>query len=877
MYSVLFFYIPDSTGIAVRVLLVDDKTGWTEVRFLKNKSEAWEKFKEVKNLLERQSGCKVKFLQPDRGGEYIGEKFDDYLKELGIQRRLTVKNTPEQNGIAERKNRTLLDIARCSLIQSKLPLSFWAEAIANANYTKNRLPSKSLQGKSPYELWHGKVPNIGYFKTFGCEAFVWNNKKNRDKFEPRAVKDIFLGYSDNSKAYRVWLTEAKRVEISRSVKFLENNALTPLKEYIDFSPYDDEVIKIDKECQTLRIPAPINSEKLNMPESNDDVSLEPELSISDEPINSEKINSKWGRSRPKLIRGTRGRPWKIYATPQEVTNENNSQNSVDSTDCAIFAMGEISMESALKGESSEDWLKALASEVKSILKHDTFDLVKRTENMKLIGSRFILRNKYGSDGKIKLKKARLVAQGFGQIPEVNYCQNQTFSPVARLSSIRVLASLASKFKAKIYQFDITTAYLNGILEDEVYMNIPKYFDLALETLIESENDEDLCKRAMQRLVNIKKNNMVCKLKKSLYGLKQSGRCWFSRLKEILNNFGLNNTKSDPCVFHMKNNNKLTILTVYVDDILMFSEDTKMVDLLHNHLSKHFNVKYDGIAKNCLGIEFNQTNSKIIMSQSNYIKELLDRFNMLECNTVSTPMALGTKLCPATTPDDKLPYRELIGSLNYLAVCSRPDIAYSISKLSQYLTCYDKSHWLAAKRVLRYLKKTINYGLVFELDDKVVYEYSDSDWGNSQEDRKSYSGYCFMLSNSVISWESRKQKTVALSSTESEYMSLSDSCKEALYLQKLLSELDLGILCKQITINVDNNSAIKLAENSLFHSRTKHIDIRHHFIRDVLEDGKIAVKHVSTSKMGADILTKPLGSLKHYECLKILNVTDLSLL
>ncbi|GBL72939.1 Retrovirus-related Pol polyprotein from transposon TNT 1-94 [Araneus ventricosus] len=316
------------------------------------------------------------------------------------------------------------------------------------------------------------------------------------------------------------------------------------------------------------------------------------------------------------------------------------------------------------------------------------------ENMELIGSRFILRNKYGSDGKIKLKKARLAAQGFGQIPEVNYCQNQTFSPVARLSSIRMPASLAAKFKAKIYQFDIASAYHNGILEDEVYMNIPKYFDLPLEILIESEDNEDLCKRAKQMLVNSKTNNMVCKLKKSLYGLKQSDRCWFSRLNEILHDFGLNNTKSDPCVFHMKNNNKLT-----VDDILTFTEDTKMVDLLHNHLSKHLNIKYDGIAKNCLGIELNQTNSKITMSQSNYIKELLEIYNMLECNTVSTPMALGTKLCTATTPDDKLPYRELIGSLNYLAVCTHPDIAYFISKQSQYLTCYDKSHWLAAERVL----------------------------------------------------------------------------------------------------------------------------------------------------------------------------------
>ncbi|GBM59823.1 Copia protein [Araneus ventricosus] len=298
-------------------------------------------------------------------------------------------------------------------------------------------------------------------------------------------------------------------------QFLENNSLTSLKEYIDFSPYDDGVIKTDKKCQTLSIPAPINSEKRNTPESDDDVTLEPELSFSEKPINSEQ-NSKRGRGRPKLLRSARGRPKKIYATPKEETNGENSQNSVDSIDCVIFSMGEIAMESALKVESSQDWLKALASEVKYILKHDTFDLFKRTENMELIGSRFILRNKYGSDGKIKLKKARLIAQGFGQIPEVNYCQNQTFSPVARLSSIRMLSSLAAKFKAKIYQFDITTAYLNGILEDEVYMNIQKYFDLALETLIESENDEDLCKIAKQILVNIKTNSMVCKLKKNLF-------------------------------------------------------------------------------------------------------------------------------------------------------------------------------------------------------------------------------------------------------------------------------------------------------------------------------------------------------------------------
>lgn len=248
--------------------------------------------------------------------------------------------------------------------------------------------------------------------------------------------------------------------------------------------------------------------------------------------------------------------------------------------------------------------------------------------------------------------------------------------------------------------------------------------------------------------------------------------------------------------------------------------------------------------------------------------------MKECNTVNTPMEVNIKLVKSENCIESLPYRELIGSLNYLAVGTRPDISFCISYLSQFLSCYDYSHWTAAKRVLRYLKKTIDYKLIYECDESNVKGYTDSDWGNDIEDRKSFSGFVFMICNGTISWETKKQKTVALSSTEAEYMSLSDGFKEALYLQKLIGELGLFEMSKT-KIFVDNNGAIKLSETSLYHGRTKHIDIRHHFIKDVLENNDLLeLDKVSTSDMCADILTKPLPACKHYKCLEMINLREI---
>ena len=303
--------------------------------------------------------------------------------------------------------------------------------------------------------------------------------------------------------------------------------------------------------------------------------------------------------------------------------------------------------------------------------------------------------------------------------------------------------------------------------------------------------------------------------------------------------------------------------VYIDDILFMSQDPDKIENFKIHLNRELEIKYVGLVKYCLGINFQSENGLVGMNQSTYIKELLDRFGMTDAKPVSCPMDVSIRLQKADKCcEDEFPYRELVGSLMYLATSTRPDIANSVSQLSQYLNCFDKTHWTAAKRVLRYLKKTINFGLIFRNTTEPLFGYTDADWGNCPNDRKSYTGYCFIFNGSAITWESRKQSTVALSSTEAEYMALSDATKEGIYLIKLLNEIWDESIEKDLILT-DYKGSIKLTENPVFRKRTKHIDIRH-FIRESLKNGQIDVSYVSTEKMGADLLTKALPSVKHYK-------------
>jgi hypothetical protein len=536
---------------------------------------------------------------------------------------------------------------------------------------------------------------------------------------------------------------------------------------------------------------------------------------------------------------------------------------------------EIAINNALKSAEAPEWYNAMMNEVKTILKNDTFVVVDRPRSQKCVGSRFVLTNKYSQNGSILKNKARLVARGFSQKPGIDF--RETFAPVARMGSIRVMAGLAAKLGINIHQFDITSAYLNGKLDEEIFMECPDYFKQILELITKENSDSDISRKAIKTLKSINEGDKVLLLKKSLYGLKQAGRCWNTKLNELLNNFGAKQTSADPCLYYIKNEKGLTLIMVYVDDILFMSQDPDKLENFKIHLNKELEVKYSGVVKYCLGINFQIEKGIVAMSQQSYIRELLERFSMSEAKPVTSPMDMSIRLQKAEKCDEnEYPYRELVGSLMYLATSTRPDIANAVSQLSQFLNCFDKTHWTAAKRVLRYLKKTINFGLIFRQNDEPLYGYTDADWGNCPNDRKSYTGYCFIFCGSSITWESRKQCTVALSSTEAEYMALSDATKEGIYLRKLLNELcDENI--EKVSILTDNTGSIKLAENPIFHKRTKHIDIRHHFIRDALKNGIINVNFVSTEDMGADILTKALPSAKHYKCCKIIGLEDTSLI
>jgi hypothetical protein len=827
------------------ITFIDDYSRYCAVKFLKTKSEALDAFKEIKNLWENQKSTKIKIFMSDNGGEFINTEFENFLKESGIQHRLTTPHCPEQGGIAERKNRTLVEMARCLLSQSKLSLNLWAEAVNTANYVRNRCPTKSLNGKTPYELWNNVVPNVCYFKIFGCTAYYLNNKP-KHKFSARSKKGIFVGYSENSKAFRIYIPDENRVIISRSVKFFEENT----SEYSKVGQLFDDSLHREIKLSSTKSESQVKGEN----------SFSPPIEMENENSNKFSLDSAPERLEEQNTLSLRNRD--VIRKMPTVENV-YSYNS------------EIAINNALKSAEAPEWYNAMMNEVKTILKNDTFVVVDRPRSQKCVGSRFVLTNKYSQNGSILKNKARLVARGFSQKPGIDF--RETFAPVARMGSIRVMAGLAAKLGINIHQFDITSAYLNGKLDEEIFMECPDYFKQILELITKENSDSDISRKAIKTLKSINEGDKVLLLKKSLYGLKQAGRCWNTKLNELLNNFGAKQTSADPCLYYIKNEKGLTLIMVYVDDILFMSQDPDKLENFKIHLNKELEVKYSGVVKYCLGINFQIEKGIVAMSQQSYIRELLERFSMSEAKPVTSPMDMSIRLQKAEKCDEnEYPYRELVGSLMYLATSTRPDIANAVSQLSQFLNCFDKTHWTAAKRVLRYLKKTINFGLIFRQNDEPLYGYTDADWGNCPNDRKSYTGYCFIFCGSSITWESRKQCTVALSSTEAEYMALSDATKEGIYLRKLLNELcDENI--EKVSILTDNTGSIKLAENPIFHKRTKHIDIRHHFIRDALKNGIINVNFVSTEDMGADILTKALPSAKHYKCCKIIGLEDTSLI
>ena len=508
---------------------------------------------------------------------------------------------------------------------------------------------------------------------------------------------------------------------------------------------------------------------------------------------------------------------------------------------------------------SEEWQEAIRSEIKAHLKNGTWKIIEKKNVQNVIGCKMILKKKYKANGELERRKARLVAKGFAQLPEVDF--HETFAPVAKL--IRLLVGIAVEENMSVKQFDVSTAFLNGDLEEEIFMEKPKYLETYLNDIIleESENpDKSLYRKAKQMLEDIRKgkNEKICLLRKALYGLKQAGRQWFQKLDNRLKELGFNPSTADPCIYSSGKGRDRTIIAIYVDDILAASNNQNNLDKLGKNLEEAFEIRNLGNLHYCLGIKFQKENNKMKLSQEKYIEDVLKKFDMSECKPVATPMETGLKLTK-TTIEELYPYQNLIGSLMYLSVATRPDIAHAVSYLSQFNTCFGKEHWIAAKRVLRYLQGTKQLALTFKKTGKKLYGLADADWASCTLDRRSYTGYVFKYAGAPISWESRKQKTVALSTAEAEYMSLTEAAKEAIHLKTLLAEVD--VQQEAVMIFNDNQAAQHLSQNPVVNSKSKHINIREHFIREVVKQGNIKLAYQKTEDMDADLLTKPIGRQK----------------
>jgi hypothetical protein len=479
----------------------------------------------------------------------------------------------------------------------------------------------------------------------------------------------------------------------------------------------------------------------------------------------------------------------------------------------------------------ESWILAMQEELNQFERNKVWTLAPRPKDHSVIGTKWVFRNKKDEEGIIVRNKARLVAQGYNQEEGIDY--GETYAPVVRLEAIRMLLAFACFKNFKLFQMDVKSAFLNGFIAEEVYVEQPPGF----------ENHEF--------------PNHVFKLSKALYGLKQAPRAWYERLSGFLIEKGFTRGKLDTTLFLMFDGKDMLIVQIYVDDIIFGSTNENLCKEFSKTMQDEFEMSMMGELKFFLGLQIKQTEDGIFLNQSKYVIDLLKRFGLTNAKAYGTPMSPSTKLDKDEKgkPVDVKLYRGMIGSLLYLTA-SRPDIMFSVCLCARFQSCPKESHLIAVKQIFRYLLGTIDLGLWYPKSNSFdLISYTDADFAGCKIDRKSTSGTCHFLGHSLVSWFSKKKNYVALSTAEAEYVAAGSCCAQSLYIKQQLE--DFKILFDHIPIRCDNTSAISLSKNPIQHSRTKHIEIRYHFIRDHVQKGDIELEFVSTDSQWADILTKPL--------------------
>lgn len=921
------------------VTFIDEYSRKAWVFPMKKKSHVTDLFIDWCRRQQRQSGEVVHFLFTDNGGEYMNKKLKRFCNQEGIEHDSSIPYNKQSNGLAERFNRTIVEKAHSMLIHAMLPNKFWAEAVVYATRIYNVVPHSFHKDLPILRYNSESLIDYDKYRIFGTECYFHVAKPKRKKLDAKAKPGIFVGLDghnfrvydlDKGRVVRVrsinvnengfltpnfWKSTirdynpfAKLIERQDDDQFIDLNAIPdahvgtsehksiaeenkldqsnnlPHPENASDNPMeqphieadvggqhdpmalDDMLDNLDDDVSTSHGDGTIGSYHMDLdanpsegtseysgddlcvqiapatpPDSSyeysgDDVCMQIESSIP---------SSRWDSDLPTLSHHAIDPDGCAHGCAQTDSSE-SEQSYISEEELAYFSQEPISVAYAFTDPS---WKQAIQSEYDSLVSNNTWELADLPPGRKAIRCKWVFKIKRNSDGSVARLKARLVAQGYSQKHGIDY--KETFSPVVRRESIRIVLALSVSLGLNLQQMDVDTAFLNSDLDQEIYMFQPRGF------------------------ISKGQQNKVCKLKKAIYGLKQSPRLWNKNLDGFLRRIGFQSLYTDACIYIRKDAEGIVdgLIAVYVDDLVIGMKSQPLMTKVKRALSTHYKMKDLGSLDWFLGIEITRTCQSISLTQRSFSVELLKKWRMTECNDVCTPSTVSDGLesdhdVPLTSVTVKQ-YRSLIGALMYLSVNTRPDLAYTISALAQHVNNPGEIHWSCAKKVLRYLKGTLNYGITYTragdcthetiLDDINLHGYADASYANNKKDRKSRSAYVFFLNSGPITWCSKRQRCVALSTCEAELIALNEASKELVWIRRLIKEITGYKTLQPTVVYEDNLGCIEMVKNPKYHGRSKHIDIRNFYVREVVDQKKIKVQHMSTKKMVADVLTKSLDA------------------
>ncbi|GFU45191.1 retrovirus-related Pol polyprotein from transposon TNT 1-94 [Trichonephila clavipes] len=727
--------------------IIDDYSRKVTVFPIRNKSDVFHTFIRFQKQAERFRSKKVIAVRTDGGLEFCNKDMDNFLTELGIKHEVTNSYTPEMNGVAERFNLTALDGIKTLLKSSEVPHKFWGEALLCFTYAWNRICHKD-SNKTPFEKYSGRKPLVLHLIPFGCLAYAGVPKQIRKKFDMRAKMGIMMGYAQRTKGYRIWLID-------------ENKLVETIND--DFDRVKDSLTSRLVSKTSTEMPS--TSEKPGV--SSDNHNLIPCTEV------------KWIRNIGRKVTGSNV----YYSIEGEATRLKSfneieryckrgiilsmilvylilekiipNQGFSDLSEQQEALMVEVTIpncyKQAIRSRDASKWHDAMDKEINVMKERKVWDLVDHPDNIKILENRWVYTIKYDENNKIVRYKARLVARGNTQL------RGEVFSPVINFTIVRLFFTICvCLWKWTHIQVDITNAYLYANLDTVIYMKQPTGYEID--------------------------NNKVCKLRKALYGLHQSGRQWFLELE-----------------------NKLIKLKFkklgWVNCVYMFEDN------------KNFDLKIMGKTKKLLGIEFEELGNSLFIHQRSYIRRLCEIYEKYKYPVSSLPISKGQVLSKLDSPKTSeeiltVPYRNLIGSLSFIAIRSRPDIMYAVNVLSQFQANPGIKHWNCLLRLLGYLKYTREYKLeLSKVKSLKLRCYSDSDFATNRDDRVSMGGFITFIDETPISWRTFKQKSVSLSTMEAEYVSLTEAAKEFIWLKNVIDNKSLNLELSENVMFYDNQAAI----------------------------------------------------------------------